>query len=897
MSTSTISSSSTRNHPHQTRYHPYSLDSNLLAYRHTGPPSIASTSTTSSAPSIASSSATIVPSLTLQRQDGLRIKVNTSVAPSSHIWDEFYNEHGRPQPAHHGDGMEIHEEEPEATTPRLPPSSFQHPPEPDLNPANYNFNEDTTISELLSMFELPINTEAQTQIGTSSHHLPATNTLGDYPGAEFLNLPDTASTMDAQFPGLDEFDFTQFNFDNPPIPAANEPSNSTATLENGHSEEVATQSSGFDRAQNSMEIGLNSSNSNSNSDTPPNNPNTSTSQIEPSPSVQPSTGGEKHTCTYTVPLPLQTLATSNTPIVGEASPIPNEENNKTSSTLLSSNNCTPLVIGSSSSSSSSYPHLKRMKMKALSTDKDVIRFQKEVLNVAAKFYTDLADVFGNTPSETIKLGMSRTGVLVEDDTISDVLEDIKSLCARLTAKASDIPGYPADDDDVNMSGDEVPPPTLLVPPVTYRSTHKTAQKGSSTEPIDLTASTPRSEGVTPAAPPHVPLPPSIPVVAASQKTPARINHVSTPRSSPPYPGSRRKRLHDPFTPESLGAGPSSVLPTANTSPLCPGSTPSMPFNAYTPAHSLPAQTPLARMLLDLPPLPNPTNRVIHGPWKPSEVERLRTLVAFSQDVEDNAPIDHTDWSWVVDNFGGTRNRHQVLIKAVELGLRETSTHHSRRIKQKGYRDALAAMEDELGATSTKPLPSPLPPLLPSAQITPRPPRPDAAARRHSEVAPVDHIGPGESGKLVKTSLMLGEGGRRESDGGVVSEPTLGRDTSLHPIKAAPRALDLSSPRDRRDSPSQAQTRTSPIRPPHTPRSKLNTMGFKPYAHPSSAPPQPLSTRHGWRLVNDGRPSVISPTFGRFAMKGLGYGYQYRLGAISGPGERGGGDGEGGEKDG
>ncbi|WVQ66398.1 uncharacterized protein L199_004578 [Kwoniella botswanensis] len=932
MSTSTptpSSSISNRNHPQQqTRYHPYSLNSNLLAYRRTGPPSIASTAITSYAPSIASTT-TIVPSLTIQRQNNLRIKVNTSVAPSSHIWDEFYKEHGRPLPINEGeDGLlaENATEEQECTTPRQPPSSSEPLPLPPTSPPQYSFNEDTTISELLSMFELP--SETQNPInginGTSSHHLSATATtmaMGDYPGAEFLNLPDTASTLDAQFPNLDEFDFTHFNFGNPVISSMTTARYAEKGSQNGHLEDVATSPVSKDNegAQDILEIGLNSSNSIT--ELSPSNRDTSVAINHPS-SVQTGDSSGQHTSiqpshfsiknqatTLSVSVPLQTDILSS--IVGQLSPIPNEENNKNKSLLHLSNKCTPFIIDSSCPSSSSssttnhtYPHLKRMRMKALSTDKDLIRFQKEILNVAAKFYTDLADVFENTPSDIIKLGMSRTGVLVEDDTISDVLEDIKSLCGRLIAKASDIPGYPADEEDINMSGEEIqeeiPPQTVLVPPTAYLS----AQRGSISEPIDLTASTPRSEGVTPAALPNIPLP-APPVETSqhplSQVTSARTDKVSTPISSPPGLGPRSRRLPDPFTPESLGAGPSSVLPTANTSPLCPGSTPSLPSYAYTPAaHSLPAQTPLARMLLNLPPLPNPTNRVIHGPWKPSEVERLRTLVAFSQDVEDNAPIDHTDWSWVVDNFGGTRNRHQVLIKAVELGLRETSTHHSRRIKQKGYRGALAAMETELTTTTSKPLQSPIPPLLPSAPITPRPPRPGATPRRHSEV--VDQtistkIG-GDAGKLVKTPLMLGESGRRESDTSVLFEPfdtakTPSRDLSLPPpgtTKPLPRALDLSfSPskeRERESSTSSIRPDTSPIRrstgpgfSPYTPRSRISTMAFKPYAHPPSAPPRPTADTHGhgrtlsgWRLVNmagsnDGRASVISPTFGGFALTG------------------------------
>ncbi|OCF46050.1 hypothetical protein I317_00138 [Kwoniella heveanensis CBS 569] len=240
-----------------------------------GPPSISSTissTATSYAESIASD-VTIVASRSYKSNDRqswespLKIKVDTNVAPSSHIWDEFYAASGG--------------------TPSSQPST-QKGSQPDVEPEATEGNEDTAdavqmmefgarndtdvgstrqreendiassdaLSELLSMFDLPqfptqepstinqhlINSKSnsqsyQIQQDTSDPNARAQAQFQNdqYPGAEFLNLPDTASTTDnSQYPALfDDFDFSHFTF---PINSrcgdvSSDPSIATASLD------------------------------------------------------------------------------------------------------------------------------------------------------------------------------------------------------------------------------------------------------------------------------------------------------------------------------------------------------------------------------------------------------------------------------------------------------------------------------------------------------------------------------------------------------------------------------------------------------------------------------------------------------------------------------------------
>lgn len=62
-------------------------------------------------------------------------------------------------------------------------------------------------------------------------------------------------------------------------------------------------------------------------------------------------------------------------------------------------------------------------------------------------------------------------------------------------------------------------------------------------------------------------------------------------------------------------------------------------------------------------------RVVHGPWKESEAERLTALVHSSKGRNPKLSPDEVDWDWVCQEFGPSRSRHQILIKATYLGLK------------------------------------------------------------------------------------------------------------------------------------------------------------------------------------------------------------------------------------
>lgn len=64
-----------------------------------------------------------------------------------------------------------------------------------------------------------------------------------------------------------------------------------------------------------------------------------------------------------------------------------------------------------------------------------------------------------------------------------------------------------------------------------------------------------------------------------------------------------------------------------------------------------------------------SRRQPNGPWREDEAEKLKRLAEESKGKNPNIAPDEIDWDFVVTGFENTRTRHQILIKAVYLGIR------------------------------------------------------------------------------------------------------------------------------------------------------------------------------------------------------------------------------------
>ncbi|KAF9266474.1 hypothetical protein L218DRAFT_896525 [Marasmius fiardii PR-910] len=116
--------------------------------------------------------------------------------------------------------------------------------------------------------------------------------------------------------------------------------------------------------------------------------------------------------------------------------------------------------------------------------------------------------------------------------------------------------------------------------------------------------------------------------------------------------------------------------------------------------------------------PSVSNNTSSGAWSDDEVERLKKL------YEESKASGHSGeaiWEWVVGKWGKGRSRHQILIKATQVGLKESTT--SRGVKRR--------RENEPGEAGSPTTAAPTAP--PTATAAPPPPSsaPPAAVTANS----------------------------------------------------------------------------------------------------------------------------------------------------------------------
>ncbi|KAG8908122.1 hypothetical protein FRB99_000150 [Tulasnella sp. 403] len=220
--------------------------------------------------------------------------------------------------------------------------------------------------------------------------------------------------------------------------------------------------------------------------------------------------------------------------------------------------------------------------------------------------------------------------------------------------------------------------------------------------------------------------------------------VSAPTSTTPATHSPQQ----PQQPKQTASSLSGAVPiTPSHPPVLPPhisitNNPYLPANTLAQTHPIPPPTYVAPVSASAAKsIPQST----HGAWSDEETERLKTLAEQSRSRTHNGDID---WDWTVDMFGETRTRHQILIKATNLGLKQTSTHPSR------LRKRLSMTNTQDGSPSVPPA---------------------------SSTTPVSH-----QVETIRETMLGGSGGSRSSQGSNPSPPVGASATSMqHPQSQAP----------------------------------------------------------------------------------------------------------------
>ncbi|KAF9565401.1 hypothetical protein CPC08DRAFT_188916 [Agrocybe pediades] len=176
-----------------------------------------------------------------------------------------------------------------------------------------------------------------------------------------------------------------------------------------------------------------------------------------------------------------------------------------------------------------------------------------------------------------------------------------------------------------------------------------------------------------------------PAPAVSQVTPVASTSTTTPA---PSQSAAPTNAPSVITNAQTFVVPLNTQPTAYSYPVYPASTGQYttasyyPY-AYPPAAPLTGSTipaPQTQPIATITTTPATGGTVVgnQGAWSDEETERLRQLAEKSKTI---GPSTEIDWDWVIQEWGISRTRHQILIKATAMGLKESSTRVSKRRRE------------------------------------------------------------------------------------------------------------------------------------------------------------------------------------------------------------------------
>ncbi|KAJ7760737.1 hypothetical protein DFH07DRAFT_939951 [Mycena maculata] len=280
-------------------------------------------------------------------------------------------------------------------------------------------------------------------------------------------------------------------------------------------------------------------------------------------------------------------------------------------------------------------------------------FQWRVLNLCAEFYGAAEELMKGTPplvvAQCYQMGPgSKVDPLI-------MLSDAKRICDTLLANPSQLISTP-------------PPPLYPSVPTFYHP-----------QPVSSTSASAKASTSAPKpqpAPPPAPAPPPPSTVITNPQS--FVVSLGTQPTYSAYPGYAPAGQYHPgpyYAPYPYTPG---YYPPPQPQP--PQSQSQPPPQPQAGAKPQPPPPQASTSTLKSPPAApaGSGNGANQGPWSDEEVERLKKL---AEDSKARAASGEIEWDWVVSEWGPGRTRHQILLKATGIGLKESSGRGNKRRRE------------------------------------------------------------------------------------------------------------------------------------------------------------------------------------------------------------------------
>ncbi|KZV64742.1 hypothetical protein PENSPDRAFT_656339 [Peniophora sp. CONT] len=224
-----------------------------------------------------------------------------------------------------------------------------------------------------------------------------------------------------------------------------------------------------------------------------------------------------------------------------------------------------------------------------------------------------------------------------------------------------------------------------------------------------------------------------------------------------YPGYAPGAAYYPYPyPATYSMPPPSATPAKHDAPASaplPVSRQPTPASAPAPMQALqaapapaPAPAPPASTSASAPP---PATASASGTWADDEIEKLKRLAEQSKGTNSMGDVN---WDWVVQSWGPSRSRHQILLKATSLGLKESTTRPNQKRKREDNTG-----EPELRAAPAPPSAQPSlalpPPVLSGPGSAPPPPQMPAPTQNSNTSSPATRPASGSAMRPLSASTI------------------------------------------------------------------------------------------------------------------------------------------------